>query len=172
MDNEGLVDPVWEFLLRERLSDYIPAAREWWSHAQEYQFDRTGVTEGNGPNGFMVRFTRTAYRSPIKGVQAFPFVPSVYLQLGKVQGGYVKMIERVCVKGLTIDEFTIVMKCNLPSTFNQGQFLAIIPTEILEHKNTGLWVYVNHEEIKGLNEGIIPQSLLVKIADKEPTDVM
>jgi hypothetical protein len=162
-DTPGLDDPIFPFIVRHRLEPYIPAVRDWWSHVVDHTFDNTGVFDIDGPPGLCVRFTRTAVRSPIKGVQAFPFVYTGYLQLTNIQGGALKMIERVCHAGLSIEEFTIIEKHNLPSTMQKGQFVAFIPTVVLEEiQFLGQWLYFTHDEMIALCRGIIPESVKQK----------
>lgn len=162
----GLDDPIWPYILTQRLSPYIPKVREWWTNVESYAVNDTGIYElydENAP-GLMIRFTRTAKRSPVKGIQAFPFVCTGYLQLSGVQGGANKMIERVCMKGLTIDEFTIVEKHNLPSTFQQGQFVAFIPTDLLKDTTKlGIWLYLTPPEMKALASNVVVDTVKQKV---------
>lgn len=164
-DRPGLDDPIWQYLLRSRLEPYIPRVRQWWADIENFIVDGTGIFNvPDGPPGLQARFTRTAVRSPIKGVQAFPFVPAAYLQLTGIQGGSTKMVARVCANNLfTIDEFTIICKSNLPSTFQQGQFLAFVPTDVLEDTTLlGQWFYLNAHEIAEMVQGRVPDSVIQK----------
>lgn len=165
-DRPGLDDPLWEHILRTRLEPYIPYVRDWWSKIEYYTISDVGIQElktDSLTKGLHIRFTRTAVRSPIKGIQAFPFIPTGYLQISGIQGGTNKMIERVCRKGLEIDEFRIVEKHNLPSTFQQGQFVAFIPSKLFnETKKLGVWLYFNKQEINELANGKLPKSIVQK----------
>jgi hypothetical protein len=169
-DRPGVTDPIWEYLLQSRLAPYIPYVREWWANLDSINVTDTGISELEGPPGFMMRFTRTPIRSPIKGIQAFPFVLTGYLQITGIQGGVVKMIERVCMdRKCQIDEFTIVEKHNLPSLFSNGQFVAFIPTTLLEDTRIlGSWIYMTPAEmsqivaLEGLPE-TVKNKLLLKI---------
>lgn len=164
-DRPGIDDPVWTYLLKTRLDPYIPHVRQWWQNVENFTVHDTGIINiPNSPPGLQVRFTRTAVRSPIKGVQAFPFVPAAYLQITGVQGGSTKMIARVCDNNqFTIDEFTIICKSHLPSTFQQGQFLAFVPTEILEDTTLlGQWFYLNAKELADMVRGTVPESVRQK----------
>lgn len=170
-DRPGIDDPLWDYVLIERLKPYIPYVRKWWDKLENFTTHDVGIYEIPTDGkllGLKVRFTRTAIRSPIKGVQAFPFIPTIYLQISGVQGGANKMIERVCGKGLEIEEFTIIEKHNLPSTLQQGQFIAFVPTEILSNtKKLGVWLYFTKEEIdliaRGETNKAIKQKALLKI---------
>jgi hypothetical protein len=162
-DRPGLDDPIWAYLLTERLQPYIVPAREWWANIDTLDIRETGVYELEGPPGFSMRFTRTAIRSPLRNIQAFPFVSTGYLQLTNIQGGALKMVERVCRTGLFIEEFTIVEKSNLPSTYKAGQFCAFIPTDIYnDSKLIGQWIYLTNEEMRASLEGVIPESVRTK----------
>jgi hypothetical protein len=166
VDRPGLDDPIWDYLLKTRLQPYIEPARNWWDTADSILITDTGVYELEGPPGFMMRFTRTAVRSPIKGVQAFPFVPVAYLQITGIQGGANKMVERTCLNNkCTFEEFTIVAKSNLPTTYNQGQIVAFIPTILMEERiELGNWLYLTPEELHILYESKdIPPSVKQKI---------
>lgn len=151
----GVDDPIWDFVLKERLEPYIPRVREWWQQVELCDFTDTGIYElDEDIPGLYVRFTRASVRSPIRGVQAFPFVPAARLQITGVQGGSTKMIARICLnERFTIDEFTIVCKSNLPSVFNAQQFLAFVPTDILKNQDLGLWLYLTKEELSLLANG-------------------
>lgn len=158
-------DPIWEFLVRDRMKPYITAARKWWKSYESISVHETGVYPANMEDapGMMFRFTKSAAKSPIKCVQVFPFVPVAYLQISGVAGGSTKMVQRVCSGGLKMDEFTVVEKHNLPSTYNQGQFLAIIPTEVYEGaKIMGRFVYLNVAQIESLSQGILPPEVIEK----------
>lgn len=161
----GLDDPVWEYVLESRVRPYIETVREWWANVHEFTMVDTGIAEiPCEHHGLYVRFTRTAVRSPIKGIQAFPFIPTSRLQITGVQGGSTKMVERVCLDNrFQIDEFTLVCKINLPSVFNMAQFIAIVPTDILnETKQLGIWLYFTKEECALLAQGLTNKAIELK----------
>jgi len=155
-DKPGLDDPIWNYVLETRLQPYIGYVREWWANVHNFSMLDTGITElyyDDAP-GLYVRFTRTAIRSPIRGIQAFPFVPTARLQITGIQGGSTKMIDRVCLNGrFKIEEFTIICKNNLPSVFNASQLVAFVPTELLENQTLGCWLYFTQEELSLLARG-------------------
>jgi hypothetical protein len=160
----GLDDPIWEMVVRDELLKYISPARDWWKDIATKKFATTGSYSSEGPHGMFVRFTKSPLKSPLKGIQAFPYVPTAYLQIKGVQGGCMKMVDRVCSDNrMHIEEFTIVVKSNLPATYNQGQILCIIPTKVLEHNDLGRWLYLTRDEQAALKMGNIPQSLVTKI---------
>lgn len=170
-DVEKYDDPVWNYVLNARLAPYIPAARIFWDNIESISIRGTGVFPIAGeqydevPPGMMYRVTNTPVRSPIKGVQVFPFVPAAYLQITGVTGGVSKMISRVCSDNkFTIEEFTIIEKSNLPSTYHRGQFIAFVPTCVLEDIGAlGKWVYLTHNEMVGLAQGKVSQAVLAKV---------
>lgn len=153
-------DPLWEWVLGTKVQEYIPVARDFWERIHDIDISGTGCypvkkgihTDRDVPPGFQYRVTNTPVRSPIKNIQVFPFIPVGYLQIANVAGGVSKMISRVCSDNrFTIEEFTIIEKHNLPSTYNQGQFIAIVPTAMLENaKILGRWVYLNLNEMTAL----------------------
>lgn len=168
-EEQILDDPVWEYTVATKLLPYIPAVRRWWEKYEEYPVRGTGVfnleldEDIEIPSGLMLRVTSTPVRSPIKNVQAFPFVPTGYLQIGGVKGGVNKMIERVCHKGLTIEGFRIIEKHNLPSTYQSGQFLAFIPGDVLNGvEKLGRHMYITCAEMSAMAEGRLPQSVIAK----------
>lgn len=158
-------DPIWEFVVRQRLQKYVEPVRKWWQNVENLKIESTGVFSlTDNPPGLMYRVTKCASKSPIKGVQAFPFVPSAYLQISGVAGGSVKMMERVCMGGLQLEEFTIIEKHNLPSTYNQGQIICFVPTEIYQNsKQMGRFVYFTIAELEALGQGIISKSVQSKV---------
>lgn len=161
--SDRIDDPVWPVLVKERLQPYIPYVRDWWAKVDDLDPFDTGVypIEHEDAPGLFYRFTRTAVRSPIRGIQAFPFVVSAYLQITGVRGGSTKLIQRICMdRQLTLEEFTLVELHNLPSTFNQGQLIAFVPSETLERTHEcGKWLYMTPDEISGLIQGVIYPSL-------------
>ena len=159
-------DELWRYVLATKLLIYIPAVRKWWQGIEDLFISGTGVFPVLGedvPPGLMYRMTNVAARSPIKHVQAFPFVPVSYLQLTNIAGGANKMITRVCAD-FTLEEFTIISKSNLPSTYHQGQFIAFVPTTVLtEQTELGRWLYLTQKEQKALIEGRVSSTLKLKL---------
>jgi hypothetical protein len=144
------------------LQPYVEKAREWWANIPVLSTHATGIYGiDDGPPGFVYRFTKSAKKSPIPGVQAFPLVPTAYLQLSGIAGGAIKMVERVCQDDkFRIDEFVIVVKSNLPSTYNSGQFIAFIPEDIyVDTKSMGQWIYFTPTEIMYLAAGHITKEI-------------
>jgi hypothetical protein len=63
----------------------------------------------------------------------------------------------------TLDEFTIIAKSNLPSIFSSAQFIAFVPTQILEEtKNLGVWLYFTRQEIELLAKGETNEAIRLK----------
>jgi len=164
-DRPGLDDPLWEHVLQQRLMPYIPAVDAWWANIPDLSVHHTGIYGIEGaPPGLMYRFTRSPVKSPIKGIQAFPFVQTGYLQITGIQGGSTKMVERVCRQGLIINEYKIIEKHNLPSTINQGQFVAFVPITMYENtKELGSWLYFTQDEMVKLLKGEISDAMRNKI---------
>ena len=170
MDSNLLNDPYWEYVLVTRLMPYIPAIRRWWSEYSEHEYTGTGIEpivydDIECPPGLSVRFTYTGARSPIKNIQAFPFVPTSLLQITGIAGGTSKMVERLCSKrDFKIEEFVLIEKHNLPSTFQQGQFVAFVPEDVLEGlKECGKFVYLTRLEICKLMSLDLPDSVKLKL---------
>jgi hypothetical protein len=155
-------DPLFEYLLYTRLQPYIEKVRDWWANMPDLNLHGTGVFGiPDSPPGLMYRFTKSARKSPIRGIQAFPLVPTAYLQISRIAGGTVKMIERVCQDyKFHIEEFIIVEKSNLPSTYNSGQFVAFIPEDVFaDAKSLGQWMYLTSTEIMYLAAGHITKEI-------------
>lgn len=165
---DRLDDPRWMYILNTKLAPYIPDVREFWKGVKALDIKATGVFpvrhSAEAP-GLMYRMTNTAARSPVKGVQVFPFVPVTYLQIMGVAGGVNRMVSRVCAGGrFKIDEFTIIEKSNLPSTYHHGQFIAFIPTAVLSGaEDLGKWMYITAAEIVSMQHGVIPASVRLKL---------
>ena len=165
---ELMDDPVWDYVLHTKLSPYIQHVREFWNTVEDINIVGTGVYPIVGddvPPGLMYRVTNTPVRSPIKGVQVFPFVPVAYLQITNVSGGAARMVSRVCADDrFTIEEFTIIEKHNLPSTYHQGQFVAFVPTDILSGaRELGKWVYMKLNEMRDICADKVPTSIKYKL---------
>lgn len=167
---DELDDPVWDYVLASKLSGYLEDVRNFWNRIEDIAVNTTGVHEMSEvlqkpAPGLMYRVTNTPVRSPIKGIQVFPFVPAAYLDLPNVAGGASKMIHRVCLDAqFTLDEFTIIEKSNLPSTYHAGQFLAFVPTALLQDTTfKGKWIYFTAEEMKDMLMGMVPVSAQNKL---------
>ena len=167
-DIEKYDDPIWEYTLNAKLAQYIPVVRDFWNNIEDIEIVGTGVYPikgDNNPPGLMYRVTNTPVRSPIKHVQVFPFVPVTYLNLTNIAGGANRMVSRVCADNrFKIDEFTIIEKSNLPSTYHQGQFIAFVPTQVLNSvKDLGKWVYLTAPEMIALMQDKVLQSIKYKV---------
>ena len=164
-----LDDPIWQYVMNSKLVPYIPHVRKFWEEIEDIDLTGTGVypVTGEGiPPGLMYRVTNTPVRSPIKHVQVFPFVPVSYLQITNVAGGATRMVSRVCADGqFTVEEFTIVEKHNLPSTYHQGQFVAFVPTAVLNGAHSlGKWVYLTVPEMIAVAKTPgVPKSVTAKM---------
>jgi hypothetical protein len=167
-DDSTYDDPLWEYLVVSKLTPYLGAVKRWWSEYENMRILSTGVCpvsyeDIECPPGLAMRMTSTPVRSPIKNVQAFPFVPVSYLQITGVPGGVHRMIERVCYNGLIIEEFTIIEKHNLPSTYQKGQILCFVPTKTLEGaQDLGKYVYLTVQELAALAQGKVLSSVPAK----------
>lgn len=161
-------DPIWEYALVTRLMPYLPSVRNWWNHHDELDITSTAVfpvEDKDAPPGLMYRVTNTPVRSPIKGVQVFPFVPVAYLQMSGVAGGVQRMVTRLCSKGLELEEFLLIEKHNLPATYSQGQIIAFVPKDIIEGaRSIGKYVYLTVPELYALAHDSILPSVKAKVA--------
>lgn len=163
-------DPIWEYTLATRLKPYIPSVRYFWDHYAELDIKSTGVTplkypELNTPDGLMLRMTSTPVRSPIKNVQAFPFVPIPFLNLARLAGGTYKMVEFLCDKGFEIDEFKLIEKHGLPVMYHRAAFVAFIPKQVIAGlDDLGKYVYLTRQELCQLSIGGLPQTVVAKCA--------
>jgi hypothetical protein len=163
--NKLLDDPVWPFIVKQRLEPYLPYADRWWDELDGLSPFDTGVYpieySADQPPGMFYRFTRTAVRSPIKGVQAFPFVVAGYLQITGVAGGSTKLIQWLLgANTFELGKYTLIELHNLPSLFNQGQAIAFVPTEIfVDVRELGKWIYFTNAEISSLIRGEVIDSV-------------
>lgn len=163
-------DPIWEYVLISKIQPYLPAIKHWWENYANMRILSTGVLPIDYPDietppGLFMRMTNTPVRSPIKNVQAFPFIAASYLQITGVPGGVTKMIERVCHKGLEIEDFQIIEKHNLPSTYQKGQLLCVVPKKVLENaQELGKYVYLTLQELCALAQGQVLPSIVNKCA--------
>ena len=162
-------DLNWEYVLISKLMLYVECVKKWWGLYGKHEFNSTGVSpmtfddDTEVPPGIFIRTTATARRSPIKHIQAFPFIPTHYLPIFKVPGGMCRMIERVCKRNLEIDGLKIIEKHNLPSTWHKGQFIALIPKDIYENsQKLGRYMYLSKEEILSISDGILLDSTIRK----------
>ena len=162
-------DSAWEYILVSKLMPYIECVKKWWSLYGKNEIESTGVSpmsfeDGTVvPPGIFIRTTSSARRSPIKYIQAFPFIPTRYLQIFKVPGGVCRMIERVCQRNIEIQGFKVIEKSNLPSTWHKGQFIALVPKDIYENtKNLGRYMYLSKNEILSISDGVLLDSTIRK----------
>ena len=167
-DDSIFDDPIWEYVLVSKIQPYIPAVKHWWDNYENMKIMSTGVypieyDDIETPPGLFFRMTNTPVRSPIKNVQAFPFIAASYLQIMGVPGGVTRMIERVCQKGLEIEGFKIVEKHNLPSSYQRGQLICIVPVDIYNNaKELGKYVYLTVQEMSALAQGKVLTSVTYK----------
>lgn len=158
---ERELDPIHEWVFRNKMEPYIEWAREWWLHRTEHTFFETGSYPAEGaPIGMCVRFSRTLSHSPIKGIQAFPYVNAPYLQLHHSPGGSRRLVERLCGM-ITIDEFTLIPKKYLHGTERTGQFICIVPTDLLAEEQgvRGRYVWFSGSDLISLSEGMCDKNI-------------
>lgn len=171
MDSNKLDDPIWEYVLATKLQPYLPAVKKFWEDYDKIDIKSTGVYPINyegieTPPGLFFRMTNTPVRSPIKHVQAFPYVQAAFLQITGVVGGVNKMIERVCYDNrFVLEDFVIIEKHNLPSTYQNGQLLAFVPKKVLEGAEAlGKFVYLTLPELCSIAQSKLPASVIQKCA--------
>lgn len=160
---------LYEYTLVSKLEPYLPVIQDWWltgytslnmSHPGLIQLDYD--TEKT-PAGIMIRVCNAPSRSIIKNVQAFPVLATSQLNISGVAGGATNMIEAVCRKGLEINGLTIIEKHNLPSVFNSRQFLAFVPTRVMQcTEYLGKYIYLSSEELHALAHGRCVKSVSLK----------
>lgn len=171
MDIAKMDDPIWEYILTTKLAPYIPAVRKFWEEVESidvhstgvFPLDKESIPDGTPP-GLMYRVTNTPVRSPIKNVQVFPFVPTSYLQIINVTGGATRMVSRLCAdRNFKLEEFTIIEKSHLPSTYHQGQLVAFVPTAVLEQTELqGKYIYLTHDEMVNLMQDLVTSTVKAK----------
>lgn len=151
----------WERVLYDRIINLIPIAKEFWDNINDLDFYRTGSypIPGYEKESMMYRITRTADRSPIKGIQAFPFVPSANLMIS--DKGLKQMIKRVCGSDMVVEGMKLVEidKCHF--TYARKQVIAFIPVERL-NKRWERWMYVSMYDAYKLSVGIVTDEIQKK----------
>lgn len=155
------IDPVYEYVLKEKLVPFLDGARKWYATRGERLYPQTGIYDVE-PYGLTVRVHKTPKHSTIMGVQSFPFVSVSMLQMPKCPGGVRMLVRRLVGDGMTIDEFTVFAKQNLTSTNQAALFLALILTSELQSSSTGRWMYFNQDELLDLSAGIVTDEVRVK----------
>lgn len=167
-EESKLDDPIWEYLLVTKIQPYLPTIRKWWENYDKITVFGTGAVplksdDPKCPPGLQVRMTSTPVRSPIKHIQAFPFIPTAYFNIAGVPGGVTRMITRVCEKGLTVEEFTVIEKHNLYNTCQRGQWLGIVPTDMLKGaRELGKYIYMTLPELMAMAKRDLPTSVVLK----------
>ena len=157
-------DPVFRYVLMDKLQPYIAAARKWWAEKEGRSFLTTSTFPLKwGPPGMYEKCTRSPRMSPIYGIQAFPVVNVSYLDLPRMPLGAMSMVEKIAKEGIEIDEFVIVSKSGLQSTNRAGLFLCIILKEELESRSMSRWVYMRPNDILELANGIVSKDLIERI---------
>lgn len=165
---ETIDDSAWEYILVSKLMPYVECVKKWWSLYGKNEIPNTGIypmtfdDDTVVPPGIFIRATATARRSPIKNIQAFPFIPTHYLQIFKVPGGVCRMIEVVCKRNIEIEGLKVIEKNNL-RTWHKGQFIALVPKEIYENTiNLGRYLYLSKNELLCMSQGVLPESMIKK----------
>lgn len=164
--NEGTPElnlDAWERVLVDRLQDAIPIAKRFWAEVKNLDVTRTGVFPLSyaGETGVMVRITRAASKSPIRGIQAFPFLPADELKIATVPGGYKRMVKKVCKDSMELDGIKIIEIENCRNTYTRGTVLALIPPERLNDR-WERWMYITRDDAWALSRGEVPADIKKK----------
>jgi len=85
MKSEMLDDPFYEYQLVQQVQKYLPAVRKWWADYENRVctvFTGTyDVTDYDAPYGLLERRCMSPKKSPLPGIQMFPFIPTTYFIL-------------------------------------------------------------------------------------------
>ena len=154
-------DPVYEYLFMEKIEPFVERARMWWDGYEKEVFYGSGTYPLlNSPDGLYIRFYRTPAHSPIKGIQAFPYVTTQYIDIQRVPGGLRKFLHQLCLSGYKYKEFTLIEKMYLHGTERSGQFICIVPTNMLSVKNSmGRYVWMTPDDISNISLGIVTEKM-------------
>jgi hypothetical protein len=158
---ERQLDPIYEYVFRNKMDPFIQWAAEWWSHWTEETFFETGSYPAEGaPPGAFVRYSRTLAHSPVHGVQAFPYVSVPFLQMHHIPGGVRKLVDSLCHGGIVIDGFRLIERKYLHGTERNGQFICIVPEAIIldaeESEGVrGRYVWLCANDIISLASGVV-----------------
>jgi hypothetical protein len=176
------LDPVYEYILQAKLEPYIEWAKRWWTYWEDEVFFETGTYPAKGaPPGTFIRFSRTLAHSAVRGVQAYPYVATPFLQLRHVPGGSRALVDRLCgrTEGFIIDGIRCIERKNLHGTERNGQFIALVPVTLvdaaaLEQRMVrGRYLWIRGEDILSLAAGICDtkmQRRFQAFVDKEQKD--
>ena len=153
-------DVVYEYMFKDKMMPFIEVAREWWQSYESLMFDSIGsmpLLNDKDVSGIFVRFYRTPAQSTIKGIQAFPYIPTQYIDMLRVPGGIRKYIHDICVNGYMIDEFILIERMYLHGTERSGQFICIIPQRMLIAE--GKYVWLTRNDILELSVGNVTTAM-------------
>jgi len=157
-------DPVFQYVLIDKLQPYIVAARKWWKEKEGHSFLTTSTFPIKwGPPGFYEKCTRSPRQSPIYGVQAFPIVAVSFLDLPRMAMGAMSAVEKIAKDGLEIDEFIVTSKQGLQSTSRCGLFLCLIPKEEMNLRTPSRWIYLKPNDILELVNGFVSAELIERL---------
>lgn len=160
-----------EYILFSKLRPYLPAVKRWWEEEREgrHSFSMSAqpvkYTDLECTEGLFARVFQSPSKSPIKGVSAFPFVPTQQLQIAGIPCGATKMVEDVCAEGLILEGFMLIERHNIASLNRRGQVICFIPAEKAESK--GSYIYLTAEEQEALVRGIVLKSVAEKCLVKK-----
>ena len=151
---------AWERVLVDRLKHLVPVAERFWANVSSLEVNRTGSfpLQGEESSKMMVRITRAASKSPIKGIQAFPFLPADELRISLVPGGYKRMIKKVLGEEMELDGMKILEIENCRNTYTRGTVIAFIPPERLKAR-WERWMYVSLDDAWALSRGEVPDAI-------------
>lgn len=154
---------AWERVLVDRLQHLVPVAERFWANVANIDVNRTGSfpLPGEEDSKMMVRITRAASKSPIKGIQAFPFLPADELRVSLVPGGYKRMIKKVLGEEMELDGMKILEVENCRNTYTRGTVIAFIPPERLETR-WERWMYLTRDDAWALARGAVPKGIQIK----------
>lgn len=174
MSMNGIQTPSefpYEESVKSVLEMYAEWARKWWDKTltDPGTYTRAGTFEVEDLPGLCIKVSKTIRRPLITGFQVVPFVIASALPFSKAKGGakgWIEYMDRT--GGLVINNIRFIPKHNLSGTSATGQFLCMVPAELVNERQEQmkvydfLWIPVKRYELEEMSKFVLTAAVATR----------
>lgn len=134
-----------------RLNEVLPDAKAFWNTEQGLDVSEPGVHKFRGKVMYIIY--PKVKKSPIKYVQAFPFVPLKDLGIFGNARNIAPMCSAIVGGGLEVDGMEVRLLKDGSNNYRMSS-LAFIPKDVMD-RQLSRWLHLREEDVRQLSRGFV-----------------